>query len=122
MWHMRFGFEKNRMDRTPEGLAAQNQLRERRETRTLVELADDYTQQANEILSGSDATSVRDEIARFAKKISASEGTDQYEALGRLVHALSLRKPGVFEIVPSDQHERAAFAMALVRSYQKALQ
>ena len=93
----------------------QEQLRRRSAERTLQELANGYERQVEEIFSSKDATAARDEIARFAKEISSTEGPEQYEHLEKLVHALSLRKSSFFSEIPDDVHERSAFALALVR-------
>jgi hypothetical protein len=98
------------------------QLRRRSEGETLEELAGSYERQAQEVLSGDDAVTARDEISRFAKKISSETGHEQFEYLNLLVHALYMRRPGIFAIIPEDEHERGAFALALVRGYEKSLQ
>lgn len=115
-------FEWGRMKQTPEGVVGREQLRRRGNENTMEELADGYTRQAKEILSGKDAMIARDEVSRFAKKISSEQGPQQYEYLKDLVGALSRRKSSFFDEVPDDEHERAAFGLALVRAYEKSLQ
>ena len=115
-------FEWGRMERTSEGKIGQEQLRRRSSEHTLEELAQTYARPAQEILSGKDAIVARDEISRFAKKISSLQGPDQYEQLGRLVSALASRRESFFDEIPDDEHERAAFALELVRQYESSLQ
>jgi hypothetical protein len=115
-------FEWSRMNRTAEGQMGKEQLRRRSEGETLEELAGSYAGQAQEILSGADSITARDEISRFAKKISSETGPEQFEYLSLLVHALNMRRPGIFATIPDDEHERGAFALALVRGYEKSLQ
>lgn len=108
--------------RTPEGQLGREQLRRRSAERTLQELANGYERQANDVLSGQEGDAARDEVARFAKKITATEGPEQYEHLDKLIRALNLRKPAIFSEIPDDPHERSAFALALVRRYEQSLQ
>jgi len=115
-------FEWGRMDRTPEGDLGRKQLERRGKENTLEELAKGYERQAADVLAGKDGASARDEIARFAKDILATKGPEQYEHLTHLVHALNLRKSSIFSEMPDDAHERSAFALALVRGYEKSLQ
>gem|GEM_PF-4671029 len=115
-------FEWHRMEKTPEGRMGREQVRRRENENTMEELAKGYSKQAEEILSGKDALTVRDEISRFAKKISSSQGPEQYEYLHTLNKALSLRRSSFFDEIPEDEHERAAFALALVKQYEKSLQ
>jgi hypothetical protein len=109
--------------RTKQGAEAQLGKREgdrRAETQTLEELSHTYDKQADALLSGRDGASIKDEISRFAKAVKLNTGAEQYEELGRLVHALHLRKPKIFEVL-EDEHERAAFALSLVEKYEKSL-
>jgi hypothetical protein len=98
------------------------QLRRRGTENTLEELAQGYSRQAADVLSGKDSVVARDEISRFAKKISSEQGPDQYEYLQNLVSALVSRRSSFFGEIPDDEHERAAFALELVRQYEKTLQ
>jgi len=116
------GFEWRRMENTPEGELGRKELDQRGKENTLEELAKGYDRQSEGLLGGKDGTAARDEIARFAKEVSSTEGPEQYEHLEKLVHALSLRKPSIFSEIPDDAHERTAFALALVRGYEKSLQ
>jgi len=118
---MAFRFEWNRMRKTPEGELASKQLRDRSDFNSLEGAAFTYERQAEQVLAGPYGVSARDEISRFAKKILDTEGPAQYEEIEKLVNAINIRKPGIFEDIPSEQHEKAVFALALVRAYNKSL-
>jgi hypothetical protein len=113
---------EGRMNQSAEARLGRKQLDNRADVQTIEELSVGYSRFAEQALSGADAISVRDEISRFVTKISSTEGPAQYEHLNKLVSALYLRKRSVFEVIPEDEHERAAFALALVNGYKKSLQ
>lgn len=89
----------------------------------LDELAAQHRGKAREILEGADGNAVRDEITRFADTItSAREGFEQDGAVKRLLDAIVLRKSGLWDEIPPDKKERAAFALALVRAHKEGVQ
>ena len=110
--------------RTKQGAEAKLGRREgdrRAETMTLEEVAHTYDKQAEKALSERDGAAIKDEISRFAKEIKINTGPEQYAELEKLVHALHLRKPLFFSTI-DDEYERAAFALSLVKRYEKSLQ
>jgi hypothetical protein len=115
---------EHRMKHSAESKHGHAEAHRRAETNTLEELAEgkEYSRQAEAILSGPDGNAARDEISRFAAKISSSTGPEQYEQLGKLAHALNLRRKTILDRAADDEHERAAFVLALVNNYQKTLQ
>lgn len=114
--------EGGRLNQNPENRFATNQMRQRAETNTLEELAKGYSKEAVEVFAGKNKDIAHDEAQRFAKEILSKKGPEQYEELNKLSRALLLRKPAIFDRIPDDEHERAAFALALVNEHNKSVQ
>ncbi len=105
-----------------EARLARQQIIDRKENKSLKELARDYTRHAQAVLAGEYGVMVRGEIARFAGKVTESRDMEQYEHLNGLVRALRSLKPGIFADVPEDESEQAAFALALVGAHKDSVQ
>lgn len=115
-------FEGRGIRGTPEGNMGRQELYRRGKDLTLQEIGSTYARSASEVLSSDDKGIVRGEVSRFSKKILSLQGVDQHEQLQNLISALAQRKESVFDEIPDDEHERAAFALELVRQYEKSLQ
>jgi hypothetical protein len=103
---------------SPEASMGRDQLRHRRNEHTLEGLARTYDRQAQGALAGSDGVVARDEISRFAKRMSSALETERDDLLDNLMHAIRLRRGAFFDEVPEEQRERRAFALALVKQYE----
>jgi hypothetical protein len=114
-------FGGERMRGTPEENMGRQELHRRGKDLTLAEIGNTYARSAGEVLSKDDKGIVRSEISRFSEKILSQQGFEQQEQLQYLISALIQRKASVFDEVADDEHERAAFALELVRQYEKSL-
>jgi len=118
---MGFEWGRENLRLNPEAQLARAESRDR-DLDPLSKLAASYERQAQKVMAGLDGASAHDEVARFAQKINDSTDLNQAEALERLVRALVLRKRSIFDVIPDDDRERLAFALALVRAHEKSLQ
>lgn len=119
---MGFEFRRENYRLDPERQMAQAESRDRADLNSLEASSADYARNAQQIMEGQYGVAARDEIGRYAKKIHSSTGPEQVDELEKLIHALNVRKPAIFETVPNDEHERRAFALALVHAHEKSLQ
>lgn len=110
-----------RMGKTPEGYMQRREAKSREKV-PLDEIVNEYTAPVTGMLEGRDATTVKDELSRFAKDLTeAREGVEQDELTDRLFNALRMRKIEIPEWIDT-KRERAAFGLALARGYIRSLQ
>lgn len=119
---------EDQMRHTPEGTLIRSEGRQREST-PLRELAAGYTKQADKLieeLRGSPPGTVAlEELRKHADQIihsaNANEELMLEEHLETLVTALKLYKIGVLTEMAEEPHERRAFLLALVQSYERSL-
>lgn len=123
---MKMGFEgpdmRGRMNMNPEERMQRNQSRESAK-KTLRDFSHQFDDAATKVLHGPQGDAIRDEVSRFADKITkATEGLEEQELLARLESALIRRNLDAFSEIGDDQRERQAFLYSLARAHLSSLQ